>query len=245
MIRSIIVFTYVTAAVVLVLPWLILWTLITKNPDPMYATAMNAIRFMLRLVGVRVHVEGLDHIPAGVCIFAANHISAIDPLTFIPAIPRRVAILVKKELFRIPLLGWAMKAAQFVPVDRADREAAAASVDLSVERLKAGTSFAVYPEGTRSPDGRLRTLKKGAFLMAVSAGVPIVPVSIAGVQKIMQKGSWKISAGEVTVRFGAPANGAEYTLESRDELRDRVENLIAAGLPEEQRPAAKRDFEIK
>lgn len=239
MIRAIFVFTYIALAMVLLLPWLILWTLITKNPGAMYRTAMRAIRFLLRIVGVRVHVEGLENIPPSVCIFAANHISAIDPLAFIPAIPRRVAILVKQELFRIPVLGAAMRAAQFVPVDRADRESAAASLDLSVACLKDGLSFAVYPEGTRSPDGRLRPLKKGAFVMAIEAGVPIVPVSIAGAQKIMHKGSWKISGGDVMVRFGPPVDGSDYTLESRDELLERIESLIAAGLPEEQHPAAK------
>jgi 1-acyl-sn-glycerol-3-phosphate acyltransferase len=236
MIRSIFLFTCIGVAIVLFLPWLILWTLFTKNPDVLYDTAMKAIRAMLRIVGVRVRVEGLENIPPGVSIFAANHISAIDPMAFIPAIPRRVAILVKKELFRVPLFGSAMKVAQFVPVDRADREAAAASLDLSIELLKQGISFAIYPEGTRSPDGRLRPLKKGAFIMAVGAGVPIVPVSIAGAQKIMQKGSWKLSAGEVTVRFGQPVDGAEYTPESRDQLRRRIEALIAAGLPKEQQP---------
>lgn len=75
--------------------------------------------------------------------------------------------------------------------------------------------------------------------MAIGAGVPIVPVSIVGAQKIMQKGSWKVSGGDITVRFGKPVDGAEYTLESRDALRDRIESLIAAGLPEEQRPPAK------
>jgi 1-acyl-sn-glycerol-3-phosphate acyltransferase len=237
MIRAIVLFAFLALAIVFLLPWLILWTLITKNPDFMYHTAMRAIRLILRVIGVRVHVEGLQNIPARVCIFAANHISAIDPMAFIPAIPRRVAILVKQELFRIPVFGAAMKAAQFVPVDRSDREAAAASLDLSIERLKQGTSFAIYPEGTRSPDGRLRPLKKGAFIMSVGAGVPIVPVSIVGAQNIMQKGSWKISDGDVVVRFGQPVDGAEYTAETRDALRERIEALIAAGLPPEQQPA--------
>lgn len=238
MIRSIVLFAFFAVAIVFLLPWLILWTVITKNPDFMYRTAMKAIRFVLRIIGVRVHVEGLENIPPRVCIFAANHISAIDPMAFIPAIPRRIAILVKRELFRIPFLGAAMKAAQFVPVNRSDREAAAASLDLSIARLRQGTSFAIYPEGTRSPDGRLRPLKKGAFIMAVGAGVPIVPVSIVGAQKIMQKGSWRVSGGDIIVRFGQPVDGAEYTVETRDALRDKIEALIAAGLPEEQQPSA-------
>jgi 1-acyl-sn-glycerol-3-phosphate acyltransferase len=236
MIRAIFVYVYIGLALVLVLPWLILWTVITGNPDALYRAAMKAVRFVLRLVGVRVRVEGIENIPQGVCIFAANHISSIDPLTFIPVIPRRVAILVKKELFRIPILSRAMRLSQFVAVDRADRESAASSVDVAVERLKQGLSLAVYPEGTRSPDGRLRPFKRGAFAMAIAAGVPIVPVSIVGAQRLMQKGSWKIRAGEAVIRFGPAVDASEYTPDRRNELLVRVESLVAAGLPEEQRP---------
>lgn len=236
MIRSLILFIYVSLALCLVLPWFILWSFITGKPDAMYNMAMRAVRFGLKLVGVRVRVEGIENIPVGVCIFAANHISAIDPLAFIPAVPRRVAILVKKELFGIPFLGPAMRLADFVAVDRADRESAAGSVDLAVEHLKQGTRFAIYPEGTRSTDGRLRAFKKGAFLMAIQAGVPVVPVSIAGAQKIMRKGELAIHAGDVVVRFGAPVNATEYSLEARADLLDRVHSLVAAGLPPDQQP---------
>ena len=236
MIRSFVLFAYIGLAMLLVLPWFILWSFITGKPDAMYNMSMRTVRAGLKLVGVRVHVEGLEDIPGGVCVFAANHISTIDPMAFIPAIPRRVAILVKKELFRVPFLGPAMRLADFVEVDRADRESAAASVDVAVERLKAGTSFAVYPEGTRSPDGHLRPFKKGTFVMAIQAGVPVVPVSIAGAQKIMRKGEWAINGGDIEVRFGAPVNAAEYTLEGRGDLLARVQSLVAAGLPADQQP---------
>lgn len=236
MIRSLILFVYYALGLTLVLPWFILWTLITGKPDAMYTMAMGTVSSGLKLIGVRVRLEGLENIPPSVCVFAANHISTIDPLAFIPAIPRRIAILVKKELFRIPFLGAAMSLADFVAVDRADREAAAASVDLAVERLKHGRSFAVYPEGTRSPDGRLRPFKKGTFVMAIQAGVPVLPVSISGAQEIMPKGDWKIRGGEVVVRFGPPVNAADYTLEARGDLLDRVHSLVAAGLPPDQQP---------
>jgi 1-acyl-sn-glycerol-3-phosphate acyltransferase len=239
MIRALFVYAYIGLAIVLVLPWLILWTLITKNPDALYFAAMRVIRLLLRLAGIRVRIEGLENVPSGPCVFAANHISALDPMAFIPAIPRRVAILVKAELFRIPILGTAMRVSQFVPVDRADRESAAISVALCVERLRQGISFAVYPEGTRSPDGRLRPFKRGAFSMAIQAGVPVVPVSIAGAQNLMRKGNWKISGGTVTVRFNHPVEAGEHTLDGRDELLARVESLIARGLPPDQQPPPK------
>jgi 1-acyl-sn-glycerol-3-phosphate acyltransferase len=236
MIRALLLFVYIGLALLLVLPWLILWSLLTGRPDAMYNFAMKAVRLAMRLVGIRVHVEGLENVPPVVCVFAANHISAIDPMAFIPAIPRRVAILVKKELFRVPFLGTAMRLANFVAVDRSDREAAAGSVDLAIGRLKQGQSFAVYPEGTRSPDGRLRPFKKGTFLMAIQAGVPVVPVSIVGAQKLMQKGARAIRSGDVTVRFGPPVNAAEYTLDRRGDLLARVQDAVAAGLPADQQP---------
>ena len=236
MIRSLFVLLYVSLALILVLPWLILWTLLTKNPDTLYWTSMKAVRLLLRIIGIRVHVEGLENIPPGVCIFAANHISAIDPMTFIPVIPRRVALLVKKELFLVPLLSAGMRVAQFVEVDRSNRDSAAASVDAAIRRLKQGLSFAVYAEGTRSPDGRLQPFKKGTFVMAIAAGVSVVPVSIVGAQKLMPKGGLAIRGGDVTVRFGPAVDASEYSPDRRASLLARVHALVAAGLPEEQRP---------
>jgi 1-acyl-sn-glycerol-3-phosphate acyltransferase len=238
MVRTIILVTYIALALLLVLPWFILWSALTGNSSAMYSTAMKAVRLGNRIAGIRVHIAGLENIPAGPCVFAANHISNVDPLAFIPAIPRRVSILVKQELFRVPILSAAMRLAQFVPVDRADPEAAAASVDVAVAILRGGLSFAVYPEGTRSPDGRLRPFKKGAFVLAIETGVPMVPVSISGAQHLMRKGEWSIHPGDVTVRFGPAVNAAEYSMDRRVDLLARVESLVAAGLPADQQPLA-------
>jgi 1-acyl-sn-glycerol-3-phosphate acyltransferase len=183
-----------------------------------------------------VRVEGAGDIPPGVCVFAANHVSNMDPLAFVPAIPRRVAILVKKQVFRIPVLGMAMRMANFVPVDRDNREAAAGSVETAVKFLKEGLSFAVYPEGTRSADGRLLPFKKGTFVMAIRAGVPVVPVSIVGAQDLLRKGEWSVHPGEVTIRFGPAVDVSPYTVEKRGDLLARVEELVASGLPDEQKP---------
>jgi 1-acyl-sn-glycerol-3-phosphate acyltransferase len=238
MIRTVALGLFFSFAVLLVLPWLILWSALTGSADFMYAIAMKAVRLGNRIAGIRVRVEGIENIPAGVCVFAANHISSVDPLAFVPAIPRRVSLLVKKELFRIPILAAAMRMAKFVPVDRRDPEASVGSVEIAIARLKEGLSFAVYPEGTRSRDGRLRPFKKGAFVMAIQARVPVVPVSIAGAQDLMRKGDWALHPGEVTVRFGPAVDASQFTMEHRAELLARVEAIVAAGLPEEQRPLA-------
>jgi 1-acyl-sn-glycerol-3-phosphate acyltransferase len=236
MIRTLVAVVYFCLALLLIMPWLILYSWLAGNPDFMYGFAMQAIRIANWMVGIRVRIEGLENIPSGVCIFASNHLSNVDPVALVPAIPRRIALLVKKELFRVPVLSTAMGMAKFVPVDRSDREAAVASVDKAVERLKEGLSFAVFPEGTRSRDGHLRPFKKGTFVMAIQAGVPIVPVCLIGAQNLMQKGSRALHPGEVTVRFCPAVDASQYTFEQRGELLSRVEAIVAAGLPPEQQP---------
>jgi 1-acyl-sn-glycerol-3-phosphate acyltransferase len=236
MIRTILAVVYLALGICLVMPWLILWSLATGGEDFMYSVAMKVVRSGVRIMGIRVRVEGAENIPPGVCIFAANHVSNMDPLAFVPAIPRRVALLAKKELFKVPILSKAMRMAKFVPVERENREAAAGSVETALKYLKGGLSFAVYPEGTRSRDGRLLRFKKGAFLMAIRAKVPVVPVSIAGAQDLMRKGQWSVRPGEVTIRFGPPVDSSEYTVEQRGNLLQKVEELVAAGLPENQKP---------
>jgi 1-acyl-sn-glycerol-3-phosphate acyltransferase len=241
MIRTIAVVLFLALALLLVMPLFILWTLLTGTADLMYEVAMKTVRASLRIAKIRVRVEGLENIPPSVCIFAANHISNVDPIAFVPAIPRRVSVLLKSELFRIPILSTAMRLAKFVPVDRADKEAAVASVNVALGVLKEGLSLAVYPEGTRSPDGRLKPFKKGTFALAIEAGVPIVPVSISGAQHLMRKGEWTMRPGEIVVRFGPPVDASQYRMERRMELLERVEELVAAGLPEDQQPLSVAD----
>jgi 1-acyl-sn-glycerol-3-phosphate acyltransferase len=238
MIRTIVAGLLCSLAILLILPWLILWTLLTGNRTAMYRASMITVYWALRFAGMRVHIEGLENIPSGGCVLAANHASNLDPLTFMPGIPRRISVLMKKEIFRIPILGYGMKLVQFMPMER-DGKKGAASIKAALVHLKEGLPFAVFPEGTRSLDGTLRRFKKGAFVMAIEAGVPVVPVSIAGTQNLMRKGDWIIHPGEVTVRFGPAVDSSEYTIAKRSELCSRVESLVATGLPPNQQPQSK------
>lgn len=237
MIRSILLLIYLALCIVVVLPWFILWTVLTGNPELMYAMSMKAVRGGNRIAGMRVRVEGIENVPPGACVFIANHVSNVDPLAMFPAVPQRLGVLIKKELLNIPILSAGMRRAHFVPVDRSDREAAAASVDIAVRDLKEGVSFAIFAEGTRSADGRLRQFKRGGFSIAIAAASPVVPVSIAGTQHILRKNDWKLHPGEVTVRFGPAIDAAAYTPDRRTELLDRVHAAVAAGLPPNQQPA--------
>src|SRR5216683_4377714 len=217
-------------------PPLILLTLVTKSATLMYWTGVKMVVYVTRIAGEKVTVEGRENIPPGVCLFAANHTSNADAPAIVGAIPRRIAILGRKSLFDIPIVGSAFRLAKFVPVDRGNRDAALASVKQAVEYIKTGLSFLVYPEGTRSPDGRMHRFKKGSFVMAIEAGVPIVPVVCSGAHRIMKKNSLVIHPGRVTVRFGKPIDVSSYTVEQRSVLAQQVHDVIAAQLPEDQKP---------
>jgi len=238
MIRSILVVIYLVLFVLFVGIPVIFYAALTGAVDTLYRVALRALRGMLWLAGVRVRVEGLENVPPGVCVFVANHTSNSDPPALVVAIPKRVSLLAKKEVFRVPVLATAFRLAGIVPVDRGDRDSAAASVDTAIQALKSGLSFLVYPEGTRSPDGRLLPFKKGTFVMAIEAGVPIVPISVGGAQKIMRKGELAIHPGEIVVKFHPSVDASRYTLEQRAELLERVQAAVAAGLPEDQQPTA-------
>jgi 1-acyl-sn-glycerol-3-phosphate acyltransferase len=235
MIRTIFICIYISLAILLVMPWLIIYSWLMGSVELMYQYVMSALRVANWLAGIHVRVEGVENIPPGACVFVSNHASNADP-AIVPAIPRRIALLAKKEIFRIPIFSIAMRQGGLVSVDRSNKEAAAASVDTAIERLKGGLSFFVFAEGTRSPDGRLRPFKKGPFVMAIRAGVPIVPVSLVGTQNLMRKGDHALYPGEVIVRFGTAIDSTQYTFDQRGELLARTQAAVAEGLPPDQRP---------
>jgi 1-acyl-sn-glycerol-3-phosphate acyltransferase len=192
--------------------------------------------FFVRAAGVRVRVSGIERIPPGVCLFAANHTSSADAPAVVGAIPRRIAILLKESLFRYPIVGAAFRLAKFIPVDRRSRDSALESLEKAVQELRTGQSFLIYPEGTRSPDGRLQKFKKGAVVMAIQAGVPIVPVACSGAHRVMEKRSLAMHPGEILVEFLNPIDSTTFTLEQREDLNQRLHDELAAGLPPDQRP---------
>ncbi len=218
-------------------PPLILLTLLTKSATLMYWTGVKMVVYVTRIAGEKVTVEGRENIPPGACLFAANHTSNADAPAIVGAIPRRISIIGRKSLFDIPVVGMAFRLAKFVPIDRENRDAALASVKQAVEYAREGFSFLVYPEGTRSPDGRLRRFKKGSFAIAIEAGIPIVPVACSGAHRIMPKNSLIVRPGKVTVKFGKPIDASAYTVEQRDELARIVHDAVAADLPDDQKPA--------
>jgi 1-acyl-sn-glycerol-3-phosphate acyltransferase len=215
---------------------LLLYTVISKTPDALYWAGIRGVMFFVRAVGVRVRIAGKERIPSGTCLFIANHTSTADAPAVVGAIPRRISILLKQSLFRYPIVGQAFHLAHFIPVDRGKQDSAIASIEKAIEAMREGQSFLIYPEGTRSPDGRLQEFKKGAVVLAIKAGVPVVPIACSGAHRIMRKHSLEIHPGEILVEFLEPIDASQYTFEEREKLNTIVHDALAAGLPPDQRP---------
>src|SRR5277367_280011 len=236
MLRTIFISIFLSIYILIVGPPLILYTLITNNPDPIYWAGINGVMFFVRLAGVRFRVVGAERIPPGTCLFAANHTSAIDASAVVGAIPRRIAILLKRSIFRWPVVGRSFLVAGFIPVDRTSRESAVSALDKATVAMRNGQSFLIYPEGTRSPDGRLQPFKKGAVTMAINAGVYVVPMACSNAHRVMKKKSLKIQPGEIVVEFLEAVDASKYSLAERDALNRKVHDVLATGLPADQRP---------
>lgn len=208
------------------------WTLITGDISFLYRFSMWIAATGVRLAGIRVHVEGSENVPVRQpCIFMANHVSNLDPPVLLPAIPGRTAVLVKKELMKIPFIGRGMQMGGFVPVDRgAGPDAARESIERAARVMATGVHITSFPEGTRSRTGRLLPFKKGPFYLAQQTGASVVPISIYGTEAMMRKGSVKIHPGDAFVRFHAALHPKDYA--TREELMQAVREKIAFGLPE-------------
>lgn len=207
---------------------------LTGNSDPLYNIAMRIVRAGLWISGIRVAVTGRERLdPRQNYIYMANHVSDVDPPVLIPLLPKRTSVLVKKELFRIPVLGTAMRVAKLVPVDRHNRDAAIQSVRDAAEAIRGGLDMTVFPEGTRSRDGRLLPFKKGPFYLALESGCPVVPVTILGTYEILPKGKILIRHGTAELVFHEPLWPKDFP--DRDALVEATRNAIASSLPEGRR----------
>jgi 1-acyl-sn-glycerol-3-phosphate acyltransferase len=168
--------------------------------------------------------------PSQPCVFVANHQSLFDIPALALAMPSNFRMVAKRELVYIPIFGWALWLGGFIFIDRSDREKAIRRLDRAVRSIRRGRSVVVFAEGTRSPDGRLLPFKKGGFVLALQAGVPIVPVSIRGGRSILPKGSFRARPGRIDIIIGAPVSTLNYTLDTKDALIALVRDRIAAGL---------------
>ena len=220
--------------ILIVGPFLVLWAAITGDVKPLYKGATSLSIFGVRLVGVKIVLRGLENLmPGRNYIFMSNHVSNLDPPVLIPSIPGRCSVLVKKELFRTPILGTGMHQADLVPVDRRDREAAIESIRAATEVLKKGLHMVIYPEGTRSAMAAFCRSRKGPFHLAMDSGVPVIPVTMLGTFESWPKTRFALHPGTATVVFHPPIDPRGYS--DRDQLIQDVRESIASALPPDRR----------
>ena len=233
-VRSLAAYVGVSLYVAVAAPLGMALTILFRWKGVLYLLGHGGVAMGAALAGIKTRVAGRANIPAGqAVVFCANHQSNIDPPILFNALHPRLHILFKAELKKLPLLGKAFQVGGFVPIDRARREQSMAAIDQAAQSLREGNSFLTFPEGTRSRTGALLPFKRGPFLMALKAQVPIVPVAVQGGTASMRKGSRIVRPATVSVRIGEPIETQGMDLSDREQLADlvraRVEELLALG----------------
>src|SRR6201993_4659029 len=210
------------------------WVFLTGDIRVLYSTFTWGAYAGVWLTGVRVEIIGLDKFDhSRSYIFMTNHVSNLDPPIQIPLIPKRTSVMVKKELFKVPILGRAMRMGSLVPVDRGNRDAGIEAVRAARAVVEQGLNMTIYVEGKRSFDGKLLPFKKGPFYLAMECGVPVIPITIVGTHYTMPKARFAIKPGKVQVIFHSPIDPKDFG--NRECLMEKVRSVIEAGLPEEYR----------
>jgi 1-acyl-sn-glycerol-3-phosphate acyltransferase len=188
-------------------------------------------RACLRISGARLVVGGSEHLRASsVAVYAANHTSYMDTPVVFGTLPFQFRILAKKELWSMPFIGWYLNRSGQIPVDTDNPRATLSSLSAGVKALKSGMSLFIFPEGSRTPDGELKTFLSGAAYLAIRAQVPVVPIALSGVYDLLPIHASHFFPCQVSLTAGAPIDTAGMTIRQTDELTERLRNAIAAML---------------
>lgn len=231
MLRSIMIVTASLCITALVCAAIVIINLFSAAGKLSRRIACLWAKCLLYISGVKIEVIGGENIPAGKAqIFMANHQSDFDILVCLAGIPADFLWTAKKELFKIPVFGNAMRKSGYIEIDRQDHSKALINLAEAAEKLKAGLSIATFPEGTRSKNGKMLPFKQGMFYLAIQTGVPIVPVSIIGSGNIMPKKSLQINRGKIIMVIDEPVDVSTYTIETRAALIEKVQGVIRGHL---------------
>jgi 1-acyl-sn-glycerol-3-phosphate acyltransferase len=226
-VRSLLAYVAVSLYVLMAAPLGMLLAMTFGWTDVLYMFGHAGDQLGLSLAGIRFKVAGRENLPKGAAVFCANHQSNVDPPVLFRALHPRLRVLYKHEIDQIPLLARAFRMAGFIPIDRRNKESAMRSIEMGANALRAGQSFLIFPEGTRSKTEHMLPFKKGGFRMAIKAGAPVVPVAISGGRAAMVPGSYFIRPVMLTIRIGPAVETAGVDVEDRDALIERVRHEIA------------------
>ena len=205
----------------------IVLALFTKTGDVPHKVGRLWGHAILKISGIDVAVRGTPHLDHGQSsILMANHQSNFDIPVLLAHLPIQFRWLAKAELFRIPIFGRAMRSCGYISIDRGNRESAFNSLAIAAATVKNGTSVVVFPEGTRSVDGIIRPFKKGPFVLAVDAGVPIVPIVINGTWSIMPKNRLTINPSRVTLDILPPVDTSGFDRSTKDVLMEKIRGQL-------------------
>jgi 1-acyl-sn-glycerol-3-phosphate acyltransferase len=184
---------------------------------------------ILWMFGIKVHTKGADQLDLSKhYIYVSNHASALDIPAVVVGIPDDIRFILKKELTRIPIWGWALRYGHYITIDRGNARDAMKSLDEAAERMRHGASVILFGEGTRTRDGNLQSLKRGAFSLAVKAGMPVVPVTINNTFKILPRGSLRVDPADIEIVFDKPISIEGFEgRDGEDRLMKQVQEAIA------------------
>ena len=228
MIRSALLDVFIVIHTILLCLWGLFLSLFDKSGKLVHTgCAVPWARTILYVCGIKVAVTGLEHLDKQVPrIYLCNHQSAFDIFALLSFLPVHFKFVLKEELMRIPLFGITMKKARYVGIARDDARSALKSMQQAGDRLKEGASVVVFPEGTRSADGRIQNFMPGAFHLAIRSGCDIVPVTIEGTSKIMTKGSFRIHRSACTLKIGGPIPVQGYSKKEMGRLMEEVRDTM-------------------
>lgn len=224
---------FVAGALLLVVaPPVLLVAWLAQRHSWVYPWAFFGARTWLRLSGMKVNVRGLEFLdPNQPYVFISNHRSYLDTATLFAYLGRRIGLIAKKELLKVPILGYGMGYVNVMAIDRTNRDRALKTMNAATDRLRSGISFGVFAEGTRAKPHQFLAFKKGAFYMAAQAGVPIVPVAMKNTDMLMGKGTAEAKTGTIEMVLLPPVSTAGISSDVEvQELIDRVQHSIAKEL---------------